>query len=117
MLNLDNTSALTLGMAVSVNRLKLGPNGPGGGAAIPWLGPNMSIFGGSPIVSIVTWPMVVLRAVEVICFGFGLVLLIFGPLVLHSSSLLFLGCVGWHLRFVSLRIPSVLYAFPSMSCK
>ena len=55
------------------------------GAAAPWLSPNAPIFSGSPLVSIVTWPMVVLCEVEVICFGYGLVLLILGPLVLHIS--------------------------------
>jgi hypothetical protein len=35
------------------------------------------IFGGSPLVSLVTCPMVVFHEVEVICFGYGLVLLIF----------------------------------------
>jgi len=35
--------------------------------------------------------MVVLREVEVICFSYGLVLLIFGPLVLHSNGPCLLG--------------------------
>jgi hypothetical protein len=35
--------------------------------------------------------MVVLREVEVICFGYGFVLLISGPLVLHSSGPSLLG--------------------------
>ena len=35
--------------------------------------------------------LVVLHEVEVICFSYGLVLLIFGPLVLHSSGPSLLG--------------------------
>jgi hypothetical protein len=90
-LNLDKTSIPTLGMAVSCNWQKLGPNRPGGGVAAPWLSPNAPIFGGSPLVSLVTWPMVVFHEVEVICFGYGLVLLIFGLLVPHSSGPSLLG--------------------------
>ena len=71
-----------LGMAVSYNRPKLGPNELGGHGAKS----NTPIFGGSPFVSLVTWPMVVFREVEVICFGYGLVPLIIWALVLHSSG-------------------------------
>ena len=70
---------------------KCQPTKVGAKQATPWLSPNAPIFGGSPLVSIVTWPMVVLRKVEVICFSYGLVLLIFGPLVLHSSMPSLLG--------------------------
>ena len=58
-LNPPNTCGIDVATAVSVNRPNFGPNGAGGGATAPWLSPNAPIFGGSPLVIIVTRPMVV----------------------------------------------------------
>jgi hypothetical protein len=61
MLNLPNTYGTDVATMVSVNRPNSRPNTADGGAAIPasWLSPNAPIFGGSPLVIIVTQPMVV----------------------------------------------------------
>jgi hypothetical protein len=58
-LNPPNTCGTNVATAISINRLNSRPNGAGGGAAAPWLSPNAPIFGGSPLVIIVTRPMVV----------------------------------------------------------
>ena len=50
-----------------------------GGAAAPWLGPNVPILGGLPPVGFLSWPMVVWRRVQLIWFGFGLILHMTGP--------------------------------------
>ena len=58
-LNPPNTYGTDVATMVSVDRLNSRPNGAGGGAAAPWLSPNAPIFGGSPLVIIMTQPMVV----------------------------------------------------------
>ena len=53
-LNPPNIYGTDVATVVSVNRLNSGPNGADGGAATPWLSPNVHIFGGSPLMIIVT---------------------------------------------------------------
>ena len=118
MLHLEQNPWTAFGTSIRGSPLKMGLFGLIGGAAAPWLGPNVPIFGGLRPVGFLSWPMVVWRGVELVWFDFGLVLHLFWALICLVVASTSWAHVGWCYALSYCAFACIFLCYSNMSsCK